>query len=57
MEVIGSGKHSSLLQYSNNYCNNKLKVQAPGGNSIKQITAEIYGFFEVSYIPWHAFPA
>ena len=29
MEVIGSGKHSSLLQYGNNYCRKKLYSTGP----------------------------
>jgi len=30
VEVIGSGKHSSLSRYGNNYCRKSFIVQAPG---------------------------
>jgi hypothetical protein len=29
VEVIGSGKHSSLLQYGNNYCHKKFYSTGP----------------------------
>ncbi len=32
MKVIGSGKHSSLLSYSNNYSHKNFIIQAPGGS-------------------------
>ncbi len=31
VEVIGSGKHSSLLQYGNNYCRKKFYSTGPRG--------------------------
>jgi hypothetical protein len=34
VEVIGSGKHSSLLRYGNNYCRKKFYSTSPRINQI-----------------------
>jgi hypothetical protein len=49
MEVIGSGKHSSLLRYGNNYCRKSFIVQAPGEAKKKDQTMFFCGFFLQSF--------
>ncbi len=44
VKVNGSGKHSSLLPYGNNYGCKMFIVHAPGPRLIKLFTAIIYEF-------------
>jgi hypothetical protein len=45
VEVIGSGKHSSLLQYGNNYC--RKKFYSTGRHQIekKYVDSKFYSIF------------
>jgi hypothetical protein len=48
VEVIASGKHSSLLRYNNNYCHKKLYSTGPLSKNLSNFILQNYYFSVVS---------
>ncbi len=53
---MGSGKHSSLLRYGNNYCRKKFYSTGPSGQFHKKFQRNLclYRHFALSFDPGYA---